>query len=75
MNGGEVNSASDTNVRGRPGLQQLEVTAFAPLFADVGNNFEFYVRAFTSEGYVDSDHNTFTLADVPDAPPTAPTIT
>ena len=68
----EVNSANDANVRNQPGLNSLVITAFAA--NSQGTIYEMFVRVYTAESYTDSDHVSFALADVPDKPPTSPTI-
>jgi hypothetical protein len=70
----EVNIANDLTVRNRPGLNIFTVTAFVA--ADLGKFFNIYLRAYTREATtLDSDRVTILLADVPDKPPTSPTMT
>lgn len=70
----EVNVNNDLQVRNQPGLNTFTITAFAG--SDLGKSFNVFLRAFSRElEYVDSDRATILLADVPDKPPSAPTMT
>lgn len=69
----EVNSDSDTDVRGIPTLRSLVVTNLPS--GQEGQSVRFSVRAFNREGHVDSySYAAILFAAVPNAPPSPPVL-
>lgn len=66
----EVNADQDTNVRDRPTLLGMMVTAFPANSA--GKEFEFKVIAYNRMGEVSSDTSSYVLASEPAAPANGP---
>ena len=66
----EVNVNNDPSVRDIPTLREVTATLNA---LDLGKKFKFMVRAFTREGFVDSEGVCMRFATVPPQP-TQPTI-